>query len=185
MYILVAGLVLFIGVHLLREFGLRDPLLQRFGEGAYKGLYSLVALAGLGLIVWGKSSAPFIMVWQPVYELRSITHFLMLPAWILVVAGNVPMSHLRQHTVHPMLLGTVLWGGSHLWANGDLASALMFGSLSLWALFKYFALLRSKPASNARPSWLWDVFVVILGFSLYGVVMVYHGPLFGIGLSFE
>ena len=185
MFILVIGLMLFLGVHLLREFRLREPLLVRLGEGPYKGLYSLAALAGLGLVIWGKSVAPFVMVWQPVYELRTITHFLMLPAWILVVAGNVPMSHLRQHTVHPMLLGTALWGGSHLWANGDLASILLFGSFTLWALFKFISLLRSKPASRARPSWLWDVFVVVLGFSLYGVVMIYHGQLFGIGLSFD
>ena len=93
MTILVLGLTLFFSPHFLREFGLRQPLKGSLpSEGAYMGLYSLVALLGLGLIIWGKSLSPFQMIWQPIYEWRSLSLMLMIPALICVVAGNAPLS---------------------------------------------------------------------------------------------
>ena len=67
MSVLVLGLILFMAPHLLREFGLRQGLKDALpSEGAYMGLYSLVSLAGLGLIIWGKAISPFQMIWQPI-----------------------------------------------------------------------------------------------------------------------
>ena len=51
MTFMIAGLVLFFAAHTLttaRES--RAVLIQRIGEGPYKGLYSLVSLAGLVLV---------------------------------------------------------------------------------------------------------------------------------------
>jgi len=185
MPLLIAGLSLFLGTHLLREFGLRDGLMVSLGAARYRIVYSLSALAGLALIVIGKSGSEFIMVWQPNYELRTVTLFLMLPASILVTAGNLPTSHLRKHLRHPMLLGTILWGASHLWANGDLASIMLFGSFTVWALIKFVSLTANSAPSTKTASFTWDVFAVIIGFSLYALITIYHGQLFGIGLSFE
>ena len=52
---LLLGLVLFLGVHSVRMFagGWRTRAVSRIGEGAFKGLYAVVALAGFALIVWG------------------------------------------------------------------------------------------------------------------------------------
>ena len=69
MTMLIAGLVLFLGVHTLTT--LREPraaLIGRIGEGPYKGLYSLVSAAGLVLIVWGFGryrAAGYVPVWDP------------------------------------------------------------------------------------------------------------------------
>ena len=51
---LILGLVLFLGVHSVRIVadGWRTRMRDRLGEGAWKGLYSLLSLAGLALIVW-------------------------------------------------------------------------------------------------------------------------------------
>jgi uncharacterized membrane protein len=183
MSILISGLVLFIGVHLLREFSLRDAAIARLGVNYYRLAYSLIAVIGLGLIIWGKSSAPFVMLYQPKYEFITPSHIAMLPAFVLVMAGNLPVSHIRRHTVHPMLIGTAIWGGAHLWANGDLASVLLFGSIGLWAIIKFFSLLKVKPLAAKTASFTWDVVAIFLGFCLYGLVLVYHGQLFGIGLT--
>ena len=54
MTLLIIGLVLFIGSHVfttLRET--REGAIAKLGAGGYKGLYSLVALAGVALIVIG------------------------------------------------------------------------------------------------------------------------------------
>lgn len=185
MWILIIGLVLFIVPHLLRELDLRDRLIKTLPSiGAYKGLFSLVALAGLALIVYGKSQAPFIMIWQPIYEWRYISHVIMIPAVILVLAGNMPMSHIRRQLRNPMLAGVALWGAAHLWSNGDLASMVLFGAFFLWAGGKF--LLRgftaTAQASDASP--VWDGIAVVAGLVLYALVSIYHGQLFGVGLSF-
>ena len=50
MTFLVLGLVVFLGVHSVRMLadGWRTRTLARLGEGPYKGLYSVISLAGLG-----------------------------------------------------------------------------------------------------------------------------------------
>lgn len=184
MVILVLGLILFFVPHLLREFRLRQPVKNALpSEAAYKGLYSLVNLAALGLIIWGKSIAPFQMVWQPIFEWRSFSLVLMSPALILLIAGNAPLSYLRRYFRNPMLLGVLLWSLSHLWSNGDLASILLFGSFAIWSGIKYVSLHSLADVSSKSPSLLWDIISIMGGLSLYALIAIYHGQLFGVGLS--
>lgn len=189
MFSLILGLVLFILLHLVRELGVRQTLMDRAGSASsYKGLYSLLALVGLGLIIWGKVNAPFVMVWQPKFELRFISHVLMIPAMILVIAGNIPLSYLRQQLRNPMLGGVTLWGLAHLWSNGDLASMLLFGGFAAWAGLKFVTLgfEQSSQAVNqtVKPSVFWDIIAVVVGLILYVLISRYHGQLFGVGLDF-
>lgn len=184
MTVLVLGLILFFLPHLLREFGLRQRLRDALpSEGAYMGLYSLVTLAGLGLIVWGKSLAPFQMIWQPIFELRSLSLMLMIPALICVVAGNTPLSYLRKLLRNPMLVGVLLWSLSHLWSNGDLASMLLFGSFAIWSVIKIFSLRNVADLKSKSPSFTWDLIALLAGLVLYVVIGLYHGELFGVGIS--
>lgn len=55
MVYLVAGLILFLGVHSVRIVadGWRARTLASVGEGTYKGLFSIASVLGLGLIVYG------------------------------------------------------------------------------------------------------------------------------------
>ena len=55
MSVLILGLLLFLGAHSVRIVadGWRARTIARLGPGAWKGLYSLVSLAGFALIVWG------------------------------------------------------------------------------------------------------------------------------------
>nr|WP_236743948.1 NnrU family protein [Marinobacter similis] len=56
---LIAGLVLFLGIHSLSIVNepLRNRLQASLGEGPFKGLYSVIALIGLVLIVVGYGAA--------------------------------------------------------------------------------------------------------------------------------
>ncbi len=183
--LLISGLVLFFLPHLFRELGLREKLIARLNsENAYKGIYSLLALAGLALIIVGKGQSEFVMVWEPRFELRQISHILMLPALLLVVAGNLPTSRLRAAVRNPMMLGTLLWGIAHLWSNGDLASILLFGGFALWSGFKFVSLGIHNGPVTSTPSQLWDGIAVVIGLVLYGLIAIFHGELFGVGLSF-
>lgn len=181
------GLFLFIGLHLLRELGWRDALIARLGLGTYKGLLSLGLLISIVLIVLGKGASPFIQLWVPSFGLRSLTHLLMISACILVAAGVLPNSYTRELILHPMLIGVLVWGGSHLLSNGDLASFLLFGTLGLWALFKIFSLemhkgTRDADAHKRKPSLVWDAAAIFLGMIAYILLLVFHGPLFGFAL---
>lgn len=184
MGVLVLGLILFFTPHLLREFGLRQPLKDALpSEGAYMGLYTLISLAGLGLIIWGKSLSPFQMIWQPIYEWRSLSLMLMIPSLVCVVAGNVPLSYLRKLLHNPMLVGILLWSLSHLWSNGDLASMLLFGSFAIWSSLKIFTLYSVVDVQSKSPAFIWDIISLLVGLGLYVVIGLYHGELFGVGVG--
>ena len=123
------------------------------------------------------------MVWQPIYEWRSLSLMLMIPALICVVAGNVPLSYLRKLLRNPMLLGILLWSLSHLWANGDLASILLFGSFALWSTIKLFSMRSVVDVDSKSPSFVWDIISILAGLVLYTAIGLYHGELFGVGIG--
>ena len=106
---------------------------------------------------------------------------LMIPALICIIAGNVPLSYLRKILRNPMLLGILLWSLSHLWSNGDLASMLLFGSFAFWSSVK-MCTMRTAVESKS-PEFIWDIISLLVGLSLYAVIGLYHGELFGVGVS--
>ena len=91
---LIAGLVLFFGVHTLTTLReMRAGLVERLGPGLYKGAYSLVSLIGFVLIVLGYKAyraAGYVDVWTPPTGMRHLTILLMWPAMICLVAAYVP-----------------------------------------------------------------------------------------------
>jgi len=185
--LLIPGLLIFMGLHLLRELGWRDTLQQRLGLRRYRILFSLGIVISLVMIVEGKAGAPFIQLWVPPYNLRSLTHLLMISATILFMAGNLPRSYTRDMVIHPMLVGVIVWGVAHLLSNGDLASVLIFGMLPVWAIVKIISLERTKkalgsPTPERRPGLQWDAAAIILGMIAYSVFLVFHGQLFGFAL---
>lgn len=140
---LVVGLVLFLGVHSVRVFaeGWRTGLRTRLGEGAYKGLYSVVSLLGLVLIVWGYSLARQqpVLIWVPPVWTRHVAALLTVPAFVLLVASQLPGNMIRARLRHPMVLGVKLWAFAHLLANGMLADVVLFGAFLLWAVLSFRA----------------------------------------------
>jgi uncharacterized membrane protein len=147
--VMILGLVLFLGVHVLTSLReLRASLVNAMGEGAYKGVYSLVSAAGLALIVWGFAhyrATGWIDVWTPPTAFRHITVALMLPAVILVVASYI-RGRIYTTLKHPMLAGVKLWAFAHLLANGDLGSIILFGSFLGWAVYDRISLKRRADA---------------------------------------
>lgn len=183
MWILLLGLTLFVIPHVLKELGLRETMIRLAPSmGAYKAIYSVVVLGGLALVIVGKSQSPFIMVFAPIFELRYLSNVMMIPATLLVVAGNLPMGRLRKAVRNPMLLGVCLWGIAHLWSNGDVASVLLFATFTVWAGIKFVvkAMTEQPPAQEA--SIIWDIVAMVIGLMLYALITIYHGQLFGIGL---
>ncbi len=140
---MVAGLLLFLGVHSTRVFAndWRTRTLARMGEKPFKGVYALLSLLGFVLLVWGYGQArqQGVMLWNPPVAMRHIAALLTLVAFVLLAAAYVPGNQIKAKLHHPMVLGTKVWAFAHLLANGSLADVVLFGSFLVWSVMLYAA----------------------------------------------
>ena len=186
MPILIAGLILFLGAHSIRivATGGRDAAIRRLGEGPYKGLYSLVALIGFVLIVWGfgQTAAEPAIIYAPPFWLRHVTELLMLVALILAVASGLPPGHISRSVRNPLLIATVIWAAAHLFVNGAVGTTVLFGAFLAWAVIDLVA-QRWRPAvAKPPPSWRFDAIAVVVGALIYGL-LVWRAHLWLFGVS--
>lgn len=185
---LVAGLVLFLGTHSVRIVAdrWRSDMIARIGALRWRGVYSLVALAGLVLIVWGYGQARLepVVIWTPPPWTRHLASLLVLPAFVLIVAGNLRGTKMKAALGHPMVLGTKLWAFAHLLSNGTLADVVLFGAFLAWAIVDYASARRRDrlagtvylPGSIGR-----DVLAIVIGAIAWAVFGYWlHGPLIGV-----
>jgi len=149
---LILGLVLFLGVHSVRIVaeGWRTGVRARMGENAYKGLYSVLSIAGFALIVWGYGQARQqpVVLWLPPLWTRHLAALLTLPAFVLLVAAYVPGNGLKARLHHPMTLAVKLWALAHLLANNTLADLLLFGGFLAWSVLVFIAARKRDRAAG-------------------------------------
>lgn len=186
MFVLVLGLVLFLGVH---SIGIvapqwRDRMALRLGSQPWRGLYSVVSLAGLLLLVHGFAlarAAPSYWYFPPA-GLRSVTRALMLPVFPLLLAAYLP-GRIQAAVKHPMLAAVKLWAFAHLLSNGSAAGVVLFGSLLVWAVADRISLKRRpvRAVHGAAPSKWNDLIAIVLGLALYAMFMSWaHLKLIGV-----
>ena len=143
MLYLLLGLVVFLGVHSVRIFAedWRSQVRARLGEPAWKGLYSLLSLLGLGLIIWGFGLARQtpVQLWSPPVGMRHLASLLTLVSFVLLAAAYVPRNRIKARLHHPMVLAVKTWALAHLLANGNVAHVLLFGAFLVWAVLNFKA----------------------------------------------
>lgn len=177
MIYLILGLILFLGIHSVSIVASdwRDRMFARVGEGAWKGLYSVVSIVGFVLLVWGYGQARQtpVVLYTPPAGLRWLTAALMLPVFPLLLAAYFP-GRIKTAMKHPMLVAVKLWAFAHLLSNGMLADVLLFGGFLAWAVVDRISLKRrgQRPIPSV-PSRYNDIIVVVLGLVLYFAFM--HG----------
>src|SRR5215217_3384717 len=187
MALLILGLVLFLGTHAFSMA--REPragLVARLGEGPYKGLYSLLSIAGVVLIAIGFGryrAAGYIPVWEPPVWTRHLALLLVWPAFVMFVAPYFP-GRIKRTLKHPMLAGVKLWAAAHLLANGDLGSIILFGSFLGWAVFDRISLKRRTDA-GAPPIPVGgpgnDLIAVAVGLVVYlALAFAFHPVVIGV-----
>jgi uncharacterized membrane protein len=178
---LIAGLVLFLGIHVFSSLRpARARVVARLGEGIYKGFYSLASLAGFGLIVAGMGRAPHIRLWDPPGWSHYAAIWFMPFALVLLAASFIP-GNLKRLTAHPMLWAFTLWALVHLLANGDLAGLLLFGGFGLYSLYAMWSQnQRGARPSQARKPIAGDIGAVIVGLVAYALLLRFHISLFGV-----
>ena len=186
MTLLVLGLAIFLGIHSVSIFAWqwRDAQVAQRGEKAWKGLYTMVSLAGFVLIVYGYGlarQAPVVVYTPPTWT-RHLALLLMLPVFPLLVASSFP-GRIKSAAKHPMLLATKLWAMAHLLANGNAADVLLFGGFLAWAVADRISLkrrpARAVPGAPAGPAN--DAIVVVVGLVMYAVFLLWvHVWLIGV-----
>ena len=186
MTLLVLGMLLFFGAHsfAIAAPGLRTTLRERLGEGGWKGLYSVVSLAGLVLTCYGFGLARQnpIFVWAPPHWLHHVAFLLMLPVFPLLFAAYLP-GKIQRAAKHPMLAGVKFWALAHLLVNGMLHDLVLFGGFLVWAVADRISLKRRPPQilRNAAPRPWNDVIAVVGGLAAYALFVGWaHWRLFGV-----
>lgn len=185
---LILGLVLFLGVHSVRIVaeGWRTQTLARWGEGTYKGLYTVISLVGLGLVVWGFGMARETptMLWMPPRGMRHAAALLTLIAFVLLAAAYVPRNAIKARLHHPMVLAVKTWALAHLLANGSLAHVVLFGAFLAWGVANFIAARkRDRALGTSYPAGTLagTVTTVAAGLILWAAVAFWlHGALIGI-----
>lgn len=188
MLALIAGLILFLGMHSARIVAepARAGFIAQRGEGAWKGLYTVVSLAGFALIVWGYGLArqePTVLWGAPTWT-RHLASLLMLASFVLLSAAYVPGNGIKARLHHPMVLGVKTWALAHLVANNTLADLLLFGAFLVWAVFSFKAARgRDRAAGTVYPAGTTGrtVATVVAGVVLWAVFAMWlHRVLIGV-----
>lgn len=179
MTVMIAGLVLFLGIHLVPTVpALRARLAAAMGTNAYRGVFSLVSASGLVLIVVGYRMAPEgAQLFAPLAPARAAAPILVALAFVLLASANM-RTHIRALVSHPMLIGVILWAGVHLLANGDMTGTVLFASVLVWALIDLVSAIRRGAAKAFVPTWTHDAIALSAGLALAGLTLRYHGVIF-------
>lgn len=192
---LILGLVLFLGAHSVRILadGWRDQTIAAYGEKAFKGVYTLVAILGFYLLVVGYGEARLqpLVLWNPPIFTKHISMLLMLLSSILLVATYIPRNHFKMRLKHPMVLSVKVWALSHLLANGNLADLVLFGSFLIWAVLNFRsarardrAQVQNSDANEEaplKPNLLATLIALFGGMGLWAVItFVLHAKVVGV-----
>lgn len=200
---------------------LRSRLIAALGRGPYMAGYSALSLIVLAWVGWAYATAPYVPVRDYVGATAWVPLVLMPVACILAVAAVTqpnPLSVAVRSTGfdpdrpgvtavvrHPLIWAFILWAGSHLIANEDLASLILFGLLLLLSLAGPLAVdaktrrtlgdaewrrlaartsawpLAAPLTGRARWRDAWPGWVPVAGgLLLYVALLHLHGPVIGV-----
>ena len=189
MVVLIAGLLVFLGVHSvsIAAPAWRTSTMARVGERRWKGVYSLASGVGFALLIvgYGIARQSPVVLYTPPAALRHLAILVMLPVFPLLIAAYLP-GRIKSATRHPMLLAVKLWATAHLLANGTLADVLLFGGFLVWAVADRISVKRrtpveahAVPGARARPAN--DAIVIVVGLAVYALFLFWgHRWLIGV-----
>ena len=195
MLLLIVGLVIFIGIHLVpTQVELRSGLQQRFGAN-YQIAFALLSVIGFLLIIYGYGKVQGVpgknaILWYPPLWGRHLLLTLMVPAFVLLgayVAGLAGIrSRIKDAVGHPMLFAILIWAAGHLLANGTASSLLLFGSFFLWAAYDYVSARKrgaTQLAAKAIDGYGGDILAVAIGIGFYAFMLTWgHAHLIGVDI---
>lgn len=160
----IAAWAFFLGSHMIPALpGPRGWLVARLGRRGYLAAFSVLSIGLLYWLIVAAGRAPVVALWDQPGWSRWLVNIAM-PLAILVAALGSGMSGL--------IAAFALWSGGHLVANGDLAHALFFGGMLVFALS---GLLRSGLPGAFRVTWQRLVVAALV----WATLLHLHPPVIG------
>ncbi|HUF44907.1 MAG TPA: NnrU family protein [Aestuariivirgaceae bacterium] len=182
MALLAIAVLAFALIHLIPAVPpVKARLQQRLGR-AYGPVFGIAATVSLVLIAVGWRAAGYVAVYDPPMQGRQVTVGLLLLSF-LCLGVFLFRGRLRQHLRFPLAIAVMLWGVGHLFANGDLASLILFGGLSAYAAahFGFGRAYGMAPSRDVRSGH--DVVSLIAGLALYIAMVQLHPILIGVPVA--
>ncbi len=173
MWPLALAAFLFFALHLVLSSGwIRPRLVRVLGDGAFQGLYSLLAVGTLTWAWYAWEAAPYIELWPHAPWTRWVPNLGMPFVVILGVAGYTtrsptitglegslaegdPAQGILRVTRHPANSAFVAWGVLHLFPNGDLATVILISSVILLGVLGTWHIERRR---RQRHGAAWDAY---------------------------
>ena len=170
---LAVATLAFVGTHFLMSHPLRAPLVARFGEGPFLGLYSLVALATLGwmILAWRSIPDPSPAWVAPLWWWPAASAIMLVASILLVgsLAGNPALPHpgaapreippprgVFAITRHPMNASFMLWAAVHISISGSARNLIVAAGILVLALVGSIGQDRKKARLIGEPWRHWQ-----------------------------
>jgi uncharacterized membrane protein len=151
MELLILACAVFLATHFVPSTPLRGALVRATGQWVYTGIYSLVAFATIGWMIWAYQRAPLVPLWTAQLPALRMLPAIVLPVSFILLACGLfarnptivgadkllkspePARGMIRVTRHPLMWSFLLWALAHIAARGDLKSLIFFGSFALLA----------------------------------------------------
>jgi uncharacterized membrane protein len=163
---LVAATLAFLLTHFVSSTPLRGAAVGAIGEWPWRAVYSLVAFATLGWMIWAYGQVPReAVLWTP---LRHLPSAVMPFAFVLLACGYYrnptmvgadkllrsedPARGMIRITRHPIMWAIILWSAAHIAARADLKSIVFFGGFLVLAALGTVA-MDSKKRKTGGEDW--------------------------------
>ena len=190
MIVLIIGLVIFFGMHLVPVTGVKSSLIERMGEKKYQSIFSIISLVGFIIIIYGFSlidtcnpmmadcETDNFYLWDS-FEYSKEISFLLMPISIIFIVASQMKSNIKKIVHHPMLIGVLIWSFVHLLSTGDLRSIILFLSFAAYSIIDL--IFTKKTARNEISySIANDIVVIVVGLVLYSIILYFHEYVSGV-----
>ena len=190
MIVLIIGLVIFFGMHLVPVTGVKSSLIERMGEKKYQSIFSIISLVGFIIIIYGFSlidtcnpmmadcETDNFYLWDS-FEYSKEISFLLMPISIILIVASKMKSNIKKVVHHPMLIGVLIWSFVHLLSTGDLRSIILFASFGAFSIIDII-FTRKTAEQGISFSILNDVVVIVVGLVLYSIILYFHEYVSGV-----
>lgn len=162
------------GFFVLHSVPLRPPvrpwLVARLSRAGFGIVYSILSLAMLAAVLASARHAPRVQLWaEPPHVEWLVLGAMVLAGTILAFGLGRPnplsfggtrntafdprQAGILRWIHHPVLAAVMLWSGSHLVANGDLAHVAVFGSMAAFSLVGMAMIDRRRRREMGDATW--------------------------------
>lgn len=182
MAVLCAGVILWMGVHLMPAMlpSNKKALVTKLGLKRYMLLFTLLIFTSVFLIVNGWQSATPEFLYHISFA-RHLTYLLVFVSIVFLVASKVK-SKLGALVRHPQLMSIFFWSAGHLLVNGDSRSVVLFGGMLIWSVLEMLFINRRDGEWQKQPvqGFKGDILVLVVSVVIVAVLMFAHPFLAGV-----